>query len=222
MEEQHSWRDVPDAEKDLQECSSCGARRIPGVFEDDHRDGCEFALQPDPEPELDAGDREPEPDLPVHFRGPTAPPDPDPGVLWSNTTTGERMAWDGSAWQDAPAPEPASGAPARWRLRFLVPCDDPRPVLYPPPGPWWCTGERMGEDPASVVVFVVDAENEQTAETLALLHWPDALEVEVAPQDGWPFSDRFPCPPWFDGELWRPRAVGTAGRDRNGERKAGP
>lgn len=40
----------------------------------------------------------------------------------------------------------------RWmRLRFQANADDPRPVTFPPPGPWWCTG-YAGDDSYAIVV----------------------------------------------------------------------
>lgn len=38
------WRYIGGGEKDLHECSAgCGARCLPGAFEDRHAEGCEFA-----------------------------------------------------------------------------------------------------------------------------------------------------------------------------------
>ena len=82
------------------------------------------------------------------------------------------------------------------RARFYCNPDDYRPIKFPPPGPYWCTGTgfntETGEDEYSVVVAYFDS-GEQILE-----FWPDAFEIDIHEHDVEPqYTDRFPKPEWY-------------------------
>lgn len=67
--------------------------------------------------------------------------------------------------------------------------DDPRPVTFPPPGPWWCTGH--GEGCAVVVCYLPPG-------VPVTDFWPEAADVETEATDEIVFTDRFPRPDWWE------------------------
>lgn len=73
------------------------------------------------------------------------------------------------------------------RARFKTDENDYRPVKWPPPGPFWCTG--YGDGSSIVVAYM---KNEKQIEE----YWPDAEEVEITQRDEITFTDRFPKPEW--------------------------
>lgn len=75
------------------------------------------------------------------------------------------------------------------RVRFHADLDDPRPIKWPPPGPFWITGS--GDEYSTVVAYLnTEAEIED--------FWPEATAVDVHELDCEPqFSDRFPQPEWW-------------------------
>lgn len=79
------------------------------------------------------------------------------------------------------------------RARFKANIQDPRPVRYPPPHPWWVSG-TVGDNSACIVVAYADSE----AQILEL--WPEAKEIDVMQDDRaeYLFTDRFPRPRWMD------------------------
>lgn len=78
------------------------------------------------------------------------------------------------------------------RIRFVAEEGDSRPVRWPAPHPFWCTGYNSDDLP--YVVAYIDSV-EQLYE-----YWPDAVEVDEG--DGevttYVFTDRFPKPKWFE------------------------
>lgn len=77
----------------------------------------------------------------------------------------------------------------KWRrYRFRANEDDMRPVKWPPPGPWWCTG--YGDGYAIVVAYLPPQSNLAD-------YWPEATAVEFTEEDELSFSDRFPEPDWW-------------------------
>lgn len=78
------------------------------------------------------------------------------------------------------------------RVRFYSPIADNggdyRPVVFPPPHPYWCTGES---DEAFVIVAYADSED-QIRE-----YWPEAIDIDSDETDAYLFTDRFPKPEWF-------------------------
>lgn len=79
----------------------------------------------------------------------------------------------------------------KWdRLRFHANLDDYRPVLWPPPGPYWCSGE--GDDYSIVVAYV------PTGFRDLFKFWPEAQNVDALQTNTTlSFSDRFPKPDWW-------------------------
>lgn len=81
---------------------------------------------------------------------------------------------------------------SRWtRHRFRANVEDPRPVSFPPPGPYWITG--YGPSWATVVAYLPTGEE-------VTKYWPEASEVDSDPMDEITFTGRFPKPEWWRGE----------------------
>lgn len=81
----------------------------------------------------------------------------------------------------------------RFWMRWFGGADgDPRPVNYPTPIEWWCTGETL--DGTCTICALVEAPTETRAWRHVREYWPEAKESscqEVEP--GWrPSPDRFP------------------------------
>jgi len=76
------------------------------------------------------------------------------------------------------------------RARFKANPEDYRPVKFPPPYPFWCSG--YPED-HSIVVAYADSEKQ------ILEFWPEATDIEATEEDEIIFSERFPKPDW-----WKP------------------
>lgn len=95
------------------------------------------------------------------------------------------------------------------RYRFRANEEDYRPVKFPPPGPYWCSG--YGEDYAIVIAWLPST-------TDLTYYWPEATEIVVMRDDAGPpaFTSRFTRPHWYMGE----------GKDRaespSGARVGGP
>lgn len=75
------------------------------------------------------------------------------------------------------------------RHRFKANLDDPRPVKFPPPGPWWCSGEGDGY---SIVVCYLPYR------VSVLEYWPEARDIDSEVRDKITYTDRFPKPDWFN------------------------
>lgn len=78
------------------------------------------------------------------------------------------------------------------RVRFRANEEDPRPIFFPPPGPYWITG--YGNGYAMVVAYVRSVDE-------VGVYWPEArpafieiLEENVVPE----FTDRFRKPEWWN------------------------
>jgi hypothetical protein len=80
------------------------------------------------------------------------------------------------------------------RVRFEANEDDFRPVTFPPPGPYWCSG--YGNDHAIVVAYL---ENEDQIKEF----WPEARNVSfMQERNEITFTDRFARPDWWpEGKL---------------------
>jgi hypothetical protein len=74
------------------------------------------------------------------------------------------------------------------RARFKANAEDYRPVKWPPPGPYWCTGYREGY---SIVVAYADSVKE------ILEYWPEAEDIDCTVEKDYSFSSRFPQPDWW-------------------------
>ena len=99
-----------------------------------------------------------------------------------------RIALDGSSGYTV--------APVKWRrLRFLANGADYRPIDWPPPGPYWCTGytnlESDHENRSAVIVAYVPESCDLQK------FWPDAENIEATPCDEIIFSERFPKPSYW-------------------------
>jgi len=77
-----------------------------------------------------------------------------------------------------------------YRARFQANLDDCRPIKWPPPGPYWRTGQ--GEDYSVVVAYV--KKFSEVSE-----YWPEAQWIEAETSDEITFTDRFPKPDWWEG-----------------------
>lgn len=78
------------------------------------------------------------------------------------------------------------------RIRFKANLEDYRPVLWPPPGPYWCSGES---DTHSIVVAYFP---KGSSDKMIKKYWPEAEEIDRM-QEGTSleFSDRFQEPEWW-------------------------
>lgn len=74
------------------------------------------------------------------------------------------------------------------RARFYANADDFRPIKFPPPYPYWCSG--YGDNHSIVIAFADSVE--QICE-----YWPEADEIEHTEAKEVTFSDRFPKPDWW-------------------------
>ena len=79
------------------------------------------------------------------------------------------------------------------KYRFKSDEEDPRPVKWPPPAPFWFSG--FDSNDATIVVAYAHSEEE------ILSFWPDAYGIDViAEESEILFYDRFPRPEWWEGE----------------------
>lgn len=83
--------------------------------------------------------------------------------------------------------------PKTWdRLRFKDYTEDYRPVIFPPPGPYWCSGE--GDDYVIIVAYFPHG----TKNWEVKKYWPKACGIDRMQEDtALEFSDRFPKPTWW-------------------------
>lgn len=75
------------------------------------------------------------------------------------------------------------------RYRFQCNVDDPRPVNWPIPHPYWIGGETAGGC-ATVVAY---GDNKK----YILENWPEAVSIQEEEVEGYTFTSRFPKPTWF-------------------------
>jgi hypothetical protein len=77
------------------------------------------------------------------------------------------------------------------RYRFQTKSvDDPRPLVFDPRYPWWCTGYDGDGSYATVVAYLPAGEPLER-------YWDDASEVDADECDEPTFSGRFPRPEWL-------------------------
>lgn len=83
--------------------------------------------------------------------------------------------------------------PTRWiRYRFhSSSLDDPRPVQWPPKGPYWVSGE--GDDYAVLIAYLPEGVD-------LLTFWPEATEIDDEQCDSITYTSRFARPSWWKGE----------------------
>lgn len=77
----------------------------------------------------------------------------------------------------------------RWRF-FTSSVGDPRPVTFPPPGPWWCTGETGDGEYAIVVAYLPH-------DVALKTFWPEAEREEFTEENEIVFTSRFLRPEWW-------------------------
>ena len=103
----------------------------------------------------------------------------------------------------------------KWmRLRFETNKEDFRPIKWPPPGPYWCSGylcDIDGYQNAIIVAFIPldpstkDDDRISFAENIVREFWPEANNIETSGtqwRDIIEFYDRFPCPNWWDEKTY--------------------
>lgn len=76
------------------------------------------------------------------------------------------------------------------RYRFNANYDDYRPVKWPPPGPYWCTGYACDESYATVIAYLPAGQNLHT-------WWPEADGIDAEAVDEIVYTSRFPKPVWY-------------------------
>ena len=83
---------------------------------------------------------------------------------------------------------------SKWlRHRFHANTDDPRPMVFPPPGPCWCSGYAGDESHSIVVAYLPPDVN-------LLTYWPEADEISTEQYQHIIYTDRFQRPAWWEGE----------------------
>jgi hypothetical protein len=85
------------------------------------------------------------------------------------------------------------------RIRFLANADDYRPIKWPYPHPFWCSGYGgFNKDwEAGFAIVIAYADNVDQVKEF----WPEAQFPEeqsfIQEKEKYEFSGRFPCPEWF-------------------------
>jgi len=82
------------------------------------------------------------------------------------------------------------------RIRFQVPGNDGRPLSFPPSegvGPFWVTGWTADEAWTLVVAYAPSVEAIKSRH-----NWPDAVGIDDFGEQEISFSERFPCPEWWE------------------------
>jgi hypothetical protein len=74
------------------------------------------------------------------------------------------------------------------RHRFRANVSDYRPIAFPPPGPYWCTG--YGDDYSIIVVYMPEDGNITD-------WWPEAHNIDTEEVDEIVYTSRFPKPDWY-------------------------
>jgi hypothetical protein len=85
------------------------------------------------------------------------------------------------------------------RARFSVPGEDGRPLKWPAPGPFWCSGETLTHHPETGEFTAASQIMIAYARDLAQLleFWPDAGDIDVEEREKIVFTSRFSCPSWW-------------------------
>lgn len=75
------------------------------------------------------------------------------------------------------------------KIRFVIKDTDCRPVTFPPPHPWWRTGQ--GDGYFTCIAYADSIEQLRQ-------YWPDAEDIDVFEEVAtYSFTSRFPKPDWF-------------------------
>lgn len=85
---------------------------------------------------------------------------------------------------------------SKWhRVRFeTTAADDPRPIVFPPPGPFWITGYGGNDDQEYVTIVAYFPEGQLDN---VYRYWPEARNLDAQDSQSITFSDRFPKPDWW-------------------------
>jgi hypothetical protein len=78
---------------------------------------------------------------------------------------------------------------ARFYSAFKDNGGDYRPITFPPPHPYWCSGES---DTHHIIVAYADNEDQ------IRVYWPEAVDIDSEEVDEYLFTSRFPKPEWFN------------------------
>ena len=78
-----------------------------------------------------------------------------------------------------------------YRCRFQANLDDYRPIIFPPPGPYWCSGYS---DSYSIVIAYFPMESEKDIYEHIKEYWPEASNIDIDPDEDIVYTDRFPKP----------------------------
>lgn len=76
------------------------------------------------------------------------------------------------------------------RYRFEVPHEDPRPVKFPPPGPYWISGESGNGNSVLIAYLPKDVDLKEW--------WPDSKHVMYTRKQDITYTDRFQKPDWYE------------------------
>lgn len=74
------------------------------------------------------------------------------------------------------------------RIRFHTKSEDYRPIVWPPVGPYWCSG-FSGDD--NVLIAYVNSADD------IFRQWPEATDLDTLDEGPIYFTDRFPKPDWW-------------------------
>ena len=79
------------------------------------------------------------------------------------------------------------------RIRFEQPTQDFRPVKFPPPGPYWCSGHSCTDEGDTPILIAYLKTEEQLKE-----YWTEAQNISLTEEcDHITFTTRFPKPKWW-------------------------
>lgn len=78
------------------------------------------------------------------------------------------------------------------RFRFKANLEDSRPVIFPPPGPWWETG--LDEHHSTVVAYFPEMQSHKLKK-----YWPEAQDIQQEVHEEVTYTTRFQKPEWFNG-----------------------
>lgn len=78
------------------------------------------------------------------------------------------------------------------RFRFKTTANDYRPAIWPPLGPYWCSGQ--GDNYSIIVAYFPHRTTMSTIKQF----WPEAEDIDLLNEDtSLAFSDRFAKPTWW-------------------------
>lgn len=78
------------------------------------------------------------------------------------------------------------------RWRFQSDSDDPRPVRFPPPGPYWISGEMANGNYILIAYLPEDVSLRD--------YWPEAESEEFTEEEMITWTSRFPQPSWWHAQ----------------------